>query len=299
MTVDHILKAYSSLYPAINKELSDQSSKKYDNDKLTLLQLEEWRNDELPQIIASRHQQHNKVWITKDELVLLMDWKLAKGKFRPTLPKLIKSNGEDEVLKYSEDGFQILLSYIEQHPDFSWKLADKDTIQDYILAIKKAFKSVCMLKGVGPATASLILSLLTKINARLSPPFFSDESFLYFVVDAQRPGSKIKYNVKEYTDEFLPVYFSILKEYDTDMHTLEKGAWALKSFEINRIDKLINIKLDSDYKEEDLNSFQLKQEPEQEHPNDQVPVKDEKSEVRKRKSTETKASKNPKKVKTK
>jgi hypothetical protein len=168
-----------------------------------------------------------------------MDWKLAKGKFRPMLPKLIRSNAPDLVKSATTDGFNIWLKFFKSNNTSSW--ADIKT-SDYIDAVKSSFKLVCVLKGVGPATASLILSLLVDINAVLTPPFFSDESFLYYVVEPTRPDSKIKYNVKEYTEELLPVYFEILSKVDLNMTTLERGGWALKMYEMYRITKLVNVK---------------------------------------------------------
>jgi hypothetical protein len=260
MSVDHISKA-KSLYTTITKEFSAQSTKTYNHDKLDLYQLDNWKNEELPDILLARYNELKHVWLTKDELVLLMDWKLAKGKFRPTLPKLIKSNEEKTVESVTKEGLDILINYFNQERLTSWKKVDTTTYKD---VVKKAFKKLCELRGVGPATASLIMSLLHKIDPVLTPPFFSDESFIYYVVEPSRPDTKIKYNVKEYIDELLPVYFEILAEHsDLTMNDLEKGGWALKMYDIYRIDKLLNVKPDFDVDDEDLKMYKhIKQEEE-------------------------------------
>ena len=48
-------------------------------------------------------------------------------------------------------------------------------------------------------------------------------------MESFRPGEKIKYNMKEYIEELLPVYLEIISQYpDVTMNTLERGGWALK-----------------------------------------------------------------------
>ncbi|KAG7194756.1 uncharacterized protein KQ657_004436 [Scheffersomyces spartinae] len=223
--MDHIKTAATELYPLIVVQLSS-SSKKYGS--RTLEQLDEWRCSELPSLVKQRHNDHDTTWLTKDELVLLMDWKLAKGKFRPTLPKLIRSNDPDTVESVTKSGLLQMVSY----------LLESDTLnqKEYLQQVKKSIKIISQLKGVGPATASLILSLLVQIHPK-SPPFFSDESFLYFV----EPNDKIKYNIKEYTDMLLPLYFGLIDDDKTPFDTLEKGAWAIKTYDLKRDFELADI----------------------------------------------------------
>lgn len=63
----------------------------------------------------------------------------------------------------------------------------------------KALKLLCTLRGVGPATASLLLS----IHDPDEVPFFSDELFRWCLWE-DKPGRgwdrSIKYNVKEYAE---------------------------------------------------------------------------------------------------
>jgi hypothetical protein len=70
----------------------------------------------------------------------------------------------------------------------------KQSTKDVLAALKKLTE----LKGIGPATASLLLS----VGKPDEVPFFSDELFRWCVWDEEgSPGGwkrKIKYNVKEY-----------------------------------------------------------------------------------------------------
>ncbi|KAG2736073.1 hypothetical protein G9P44_000163 [Scheffersomyces stipitis] len=270
-SISILQEAASRLYPAIITELSSQSTKKYRNDKLSFSDLTAWRNEELPQKLKSLYDDKKEAYLTKDELRLLLDWKLANGKFRPTLPKLIDSNDANDIELITKDGLGILLDFVADKDASFWKEVDEQDLQNYTTVVKKSLKKLCELRGVGPATGSLILSLVTKIAPHFTPPFFSDESFLYYVVDSIRPGTKIKYNVKEYFEELLPVYYGIVSLHpELTFDTLEKGAWSLKSYALLRIDKLINVKLPFETTEDDLQKFSeestgvLKKEPKRE-----------------------------------
>lgn len=73
--------------------------------------------------------------------------------------------------------------------------------------VKEAILALTEVKGVGPATASLILSVYDPVSV----PFFADELFLYTTARgmfaSQAPGQKykIKYNLKEYEEMLLQV----------------------------------------------------------------------------------------------
>ncbi|EDO29105.1 predicted protein [Nematostella vectensis] len=86
---------------------------------------------ELPVSISSREEKY----LTKDELTKLMTWKLSRGKFRPRLVDLIKSNSDDKIDTLTKKAFKLL----------------PDVIQ--------AIKVLSELNGVGPATASDVLLL--------------------------------------------------------------------------------------------------------------------------------------------
>ncbi|XP_046578089.1 uncharacterized protein LOC124285855 [Haliotis rubra] len=111
-----------------------------------LQDLDQWYQAVLPTSIADRDEKH----VTHDELVKLMKWKLLRGKFRPRLQQLVSSNTPDDVISTSKKAFQVL-------PDVS-----------------SAIKTLSLLKGVGPATASAILAA----GSPEYSPFMADESML-------------------------------------------------------------------------------------------------------------------------
>lgn len=87
------------------------------------------------------------------------------------------SNSDEDLIKITNDAFEIYSG-------------DNDT---YIEAVKALTK----LKGIGPATASLILSCYDPEKV----PFFSDELFRYSLwkrADGQGWDRSIKYNLREY-----------------------------------------------------------------------------------------------------
>lgn len=93
------------------------------------------------------------------------------GKFRPTLMKLVSSNESSTVQTTVEEG-------IESYRDSS----NPST----------AIKSLSRLKGIGPATASLLLA----VHYPEQVLFFSDEAYYWLCNKGQR--SSLKYNMTEY-----------------------------------------------------------------------------------------------------
>ena len=89
-----------------------------------------------------------------------------------------------------------------------------------------ALKVLTELKGIGPATASLLLSVMRPETV----PFFSDELFRWCCWD--EPGSpggwgrKIKYNMKEY-EQLLGHIKALVKRLGVRAVDVEKVAWVL------------------------------------------------------------------------
>lgn len=207
---------YGQVIESIAKEKSGRWHKKL------FEELDDWRYNELPEILEQRWKSEEEVWLTKSELQCLMDYKLQKGKFRATLPKLIAQNSDEEVREATSKG---LTEWLQ-------KIGGIKSNNAYIEAAKVAIKDLSVLRGVGPATATLILSLLARINPR-APPFFSDEAFMYYVLEPQRPDTKIKYLAPEYLKEYLPILLGLESETAT-LDELERGGWALKYYNENK-----------------------------------------------------------------
>ncbi|KAG0012013.1 hypothetical protein BGZ82_002767 [Podila clonocystis] len=112
----------------------------------TLVDLDEWYQNTLPTILATRKPQS----IDSSELCKLMSWKLKRGKFRPNLAKLAASNADSVVKAASQKAFALITSS----------------------SLKAALTEMSSLKGVGPATASAILCAAAPDKV----PFMADET---------------------------------------------------------------------------------------------------------------------------
>ncbi|EME44721.1 hypothetical protein DOTSEDRAFT_98624, partial [Dothistroma septosporum NZE10] len=120
--------------------------------------------------------------LTKAEVVTLVEWKLSHGTFRPKLKALVNQNDEETIGEVTANAFE----------PFS-----KDPRSN----AKPALAELTKLKGIGPATASLLLSVYDPDHT----PFFSDELFRWaFWSPAKGKGwdRSIKYTPKEYLELF-------------------------------------------------------------------------------------------------
>eukprot|EP01065_Artemidia_motanka_P018512 TRINITY_DN21819_c0_g1_i1.p2 TRINITY_DN21819_c0_g1~~TRINITY_DN21819_c0_g1_i1.p2 ORF type:complete len:221 (+),score=68.61 TRINITY_DN21819_c0_g1_i1:61-723(+) len=108
-----------------------------------LVQDDKWWREELPaQLLDAGQMEHS-------DLSRLMRWKLARGQFRP-LQRLVDSNSQEAVAAATRDGVAKL------------RAADVDA----------GIAALCVLKGVGPATASAVAAAVCPAHA----PFLSDEA---------------------------------------------------------------------------------------------------------------------------
>jgi len=132
----------------------------------TLLKLDKWYQNELPKKIKSRAKEGR--FLTHDEIVQTIKWKLARGQFRPRLKDLVQMNTPRVVMQETKKAFRAL--------------AKKRDLED-------AAKALCNLKGVGPAMASAVLAA----GAPDEAPFMADEVLL-----AMPDIEGIDYTMKEY-----------------------------------------------------------------------------------------------------
>ncbi|KAL3782657.1 hypothetical protein HJC23_010166 [Cyclotella cryptica] len=116
----------------------------------TLVHLDERRNA----IAREWNSVDNTAYLTKDQLMdVILKWKFAKGKPRNALIPLLQSNSPQSVMEYSKRA----LEYASSTSSPSTK--ESSDVQDEGNTISLAIKELCHLKGVGPATASAILSM--------------------------------------------------------------------------------------------------------------------------------------------
>ncbi|XP_067859839.1 uncharacterized protein zgc:112496 [Heptranchias perlo] len=126
-----------------------------------LAALDKWYQEELPAAVCSRAEK----FLTHAELVQLMEWKLTRGKFRPRLQQMVKTNSTDSVESCTRKAFKLL-------PDIS-----------------AAITEISKLKALGPATASAVLVA----GAPQEAAFMADE-----VVQSIPGLVPIQYTLKHY-----------------------------------------------------------------------------------------------------
>ncbi|PWN18792.1 hypothetical protein BCV69DRAFT_300948 [Microstroma glucosiphilum] len=133
--------------------------------------------------------------LSLEDLKKCMTWKLARGKFRPTLLPLLSSNSPDLVANTTRQAF----SQYAATP--AGALA--------------SLKTLCVLKGIGPATASLLLSLYSPETEA----FMSDEALLCL-------DCKVGYTEKDWKGFREKVTKAVQEGKWESAKELEKGCWA-------------------------------------------------------------------------
>ncbi|KAG9101449.1 hypothetical protein FRC06_003009 [Ceratobasidium sp. 370] len=157
-----------------------------------LRELDDWRLNELATLVKSR----NPAYLDKEELQKLMDWKLTRGKFRPALPGLIGQNTQQKVKTCTQQAFSALLQ-------LETDSKDEGSTSESQKSFRALLKTLCAgLKGVGPATGSLVLSVFDN-----GVPFMSDEAYVWAMYADEEAASgkrklkrEVKYTEKGYLD---------------------------------------------------------------------------------------------------
>ncbi|KAJ5159100.1 uncharacterized protein N7500_008751 [Penicillium coprophilum] len=195
----------TELDPSQEKHILEETDK--------FLQLDRWRYETLPKFIAERSREGDQkgsvpegAHLLKEELIDIMEWKTKHGVSRPMLMGMVKSNTVATITKSTSTAFAAL-------PDVDPVVAPNDAFPQTSLDALTA-----PIRGVGPATASLILSIATVFaDAKKQVPFYSDDVYLWLCLsdfpegpnpEAQKPSKHkkpngeliAKYNVNEYRD---------------------------------------------------------------------------------------------------
>ncbi|KAA8575642.1 hypothetical protein EYC84_004765 [Monilinia fructicola] len=152
-------------YPAILNKYSKDAK-----DGVTPLQeLDKFRYVEAP----ARFKDGSNTFTT-DDILKLVEWKLRHGAYRPGFLKKVAKNTDETVEAATKDAF----AHYKAHP----------TEIDVVISKLKE-----PLMGIGPATASLILSVYDPEHVT----FFSDEVFKWLVNDGEHKPTP-KYSVAEF-----------------------------------------------------------------------------------------------------
>ena len=150
-----------------------------------LVHLDNWLWCKLNKKVYSRFKKKGAFYLKKSELSDIMTWKLSRGKFRP-LQKLVDSNSVESVKLCTGKALDILCN------------EENDKFDDW----KAALKELITLKGIGVATASIVLAVFSPIHC----PFMSDE-----VIESVHDGKL------DYTNS---VYLSIQSKLTNKMEIL-------------------------------------------------------------------------------
>ncbi|KAL4868129.1 hypothetical protein BDV12DRAFT_186119 [Aspergillus spectabilis] len=149
--------------------------------------LDAWRYEGLRVVVGKRQNgkegKGKGAYLNKEEVVRLMEWKLKHGVNRPTLLGLIKSNQDQVIQSATSSAFETLQSLSTPDTENNTTTTNKDPFYP----LQKSLNALTTpLRGVGPATASLLLSAaLPSPSPSPAPastqdiPFYSDDVYLW------------------------------------------------------------------------------------------------------------------------
>jgi len=200
-----------SRYDLVVQSVSKPSNK----DGETLEQLDAYRLSTVPARLAKVREEGGELYLEKEEVERLIRWKLKHGKFRPSLLGLVSSNTESQIRAATVSGFALL---------------SQDTAVK--TGVLPALDKLTVLKGIGPASASLLLSVCRPESV----PFFSDEAFRWVMTGVDYSnnaggkgwGRNIKYDKKEY-GEFIRRVQGLIERLGGDVKAVdvERVGWVL------------------------------------------------------------------------
>lgn len=141
------------------------------------------------------------------------------------MKKLISQNEESDIISKTKEAFSFFLEIIDTKP----------SREEYAKHVKKSMTILVKLRGVGPATASLLLSVLNKIT-KLAPPFYSDEAAEYIFQEfGDQKEIKLKYSMAEYI-KWLDLFVGLNEEFKYDFTDLENGIWTITKNEYYQLE---------------------------------------------------------------
>lgn len=187
----------------------------------------------------------------KPDLARLVRWKTTHGHSRPFLAGMVAKNSEQDIEEYTAAARSILLAGLTalsasntDNTDNKKANIENLNLETFKRTVKSSLSCVTKLHGVGPATASLVLSIF----APGLVPFFEDELYIWLTNSkagakstansvAQSKGKektaevKLKYDLKEY--EFLLDHaWGVMRRTGLDARELEKVAYVLEHLDV-------------------------------------------------------------------
>ncbi|KAJ3261159.1 hypothetical protein HK103_006468 [Boothiomyces macroporosus] len=157
-----------------------------------------------------------EMFLSKDELISIVHWKLMNGTFRPGFIKRVEQNTDKEIMEASKGAFEI----IEQALSDKRKTLFQEDGVDFD-TVKSAINQLTKLHGIGVATATGTLGLIPAILscAYNFIPFMSDQA-LYASVAKQ----KYQYTMAEYQLLYTTI-ISEAKSIGISPRELERAIW--------------------------------------------------------------------------
>ncbi|KAL5341725.1 hypothetical protein BJX70DRAFT_405590 [Aspergillus crustosus] len=178
------------------EELSADLKKRVEEQVDEYWELDVWRYSGLREVVLERQKKGNVdgkgkekgVYMTKEEIIKLVEWKLKHGVNRPTLLGLIKSNPDRAIQSATSSGFETLQSLSSKSNTTSTDTKEpqsesesespKENETNFYPLQKSINVLTTPLRGVGPATASLLLSAASP-PPNSDVPFYSDDTYLW------------------------------------------------------------------------------------------------------------------------
>ena len=157
-------KQFEFVYEKYQEALRAKAESKNSKPEI-LLKIDKWFHNDLPKKIKSRGKD---AYLTHEEIVQCMKWKLQMGVFRQKLKDLIQMNTPRVVMDLTKKSFRAI--------------SKRDDLESAVNALSS-------LKGVGPAFASAVLAAFAPDRV----PFMSDEVLL-----SMPDVEDVDYTMKEY-----------------------------------------------------------------------------------------------------
>ncbi|KAK6520659.1 hypothetical protein TWF506_000908 [Arthrobotrys conoides] len=220
-------RAILSRYPSVLKAVSDSKLKAKSDGSQTLEEIDGWRDglsDSASQAKSAKGASRDRR-LDASQVKDIVLWKLKRGKFRPTILPFVTSNPVKELESTVNEALNMSL------PGKVTSDGTDDDDDDALAQVTSMMKVLVKLKGIGPATATAILSSVFPEII----PMFSDEAFRWIMMDKSDTPTgwnrKIAYNAKEYSEFFTRVRRLCRKfaseEDVVNAGSVEKVGWVL------------------------------------------------------------------------